>query len=841
MATKTSICVFYMRLAKGEKIFRWLNWAVLIVVDVVGLALTFVNIFQCNPLEAALRGDDAGSKCIDIVTLYLSSAPVNIITDLTLLFLPMPVFTGMRLPRKQKIILVITFGFGAFVAVVDVVRIAYLQRAAISRLEASHNSDSQASTIAVLNDFPWYAALSFMWSAVEVNVGIMCACVPSLKPLVSRIMPRMIRDDDDSSTQKTRRLSDVKPPQPTVDERIAEAGPVETMPIPSPNLTSETSNGPRPSEPLSFEEFLTTQATNGTSLDRRNTVLTINRPENSPFFDFVNVSGPKSMLKLTVKESIRPNAITTILFFLWGFAYGFLDVLNTQFEEITQMTAGESTTLHAMYYIGYLFGSLIVGRWVLKKLGFRATFIAGLCVYACGTLVFWPSAVLTSFPAFVVSNFIVGFGLSILETGANPFIALCGPMEYAETRLNLSQAIQAVGSVVSPLIAKKALFGDLVDAPSLIRVQWTYLGIALFDVLLAVAFYYLPLPGASDDELEEAAYQRHAANSRKVGGMTVIWVTLTIGIIAQFCYVGCQEIVAVSVTELSVALSPNSSNLSGFDFESIGHGLFAFGRFATAVATIFCKPRIVLLALWLGLLISVILTMSLSGASGLSFLMLTYFFESGIFSIIFAISLRGMGAHTKTASALMTAAISGGAIFPLFQFPVDKARGLHYSMCIAIVAVAVGLLFPLYLNFIPAVRAQVDPYVPIEDDTSHADGTSSAHDRNANNRSSGSTENSLAKRIRGVRDRRKSAFRNPDGATSRHVESPEIQLRRPSGSSTYDWEDRSGSASDDSPGRRATQQAKKNSTRNGLATNEEESAADSGGLMHDLAPWPSKA
>lgn len=134
MAVKTSILVFYLTLTRNKKVFRWANYITLAVVNIAGLVLTFITIFQCNPVYAAYRvSDPSGSKCIDILTLYLSSSPVNIITDVAVLFLPMPILTQMRLPFKQKAILVITFGFGFFVAVVDVVRIAFIQQAATSR------------------------------------------------------------------------------------------------------------------------------------------------------------------------------------------------------------------------------------------------------------------------------------------------------------------------------------------------------------------------------------------------------------------------------------------------------------------------------------------------------------------------------------------------------------------------------------------------------------------------------------------------------------------------------------------------------------------------------------
>lgn len=134
MAVKTSILVFYLTLTRNRKVARWANYITLAVVNAAGLALTLVTIFQCHPVSAAWHvSDPADTQCIDIVTLYLSSSPVNIITDLAILILPMPILTQMRLPYKQKAILVVTFSFGFFVAVVDVVRIAFLQQAATSR------------------------------------------------------------------------------------------------------------------------------------------------------------------------------------------------------------------------------------------------------------------------------------------------------------------------------------------------------------------------------------------------------------------------------------------------------------------------------------------------------------------------------------------------------------------------------------------------------------------------------------------------------------------------------------------------------------------------------------
>lgn len=99
--------------------------------------------------------------------------------------------------------------------------------------------------------------------------------------------------------------------------------------------------------------------------------------------------------------------------------------------------------------------------------------MTGLCIYGVGALMFWPSAVKRSFGGFCGSMFIVGSGLSTLETSANPFIATCGPPKYSEMRLNLAQAFQAIGTVVAPLLAARVFF---TASSSLESVQWTYLG-----------------------------------------------------------------------------------------------------------------------------------------------------------------------------------------------------------------------------------------------------------------------------------------------------------------------------------------------------------------------------
>jgi FHS family L-fucose permease-like MFS transporter len=156
---------------------------------------------------------------------------------------------------------------------------------------------------------------------------------------------------------------------------------------------------------------------------------------------------------------------------------------------------------------------------------------------------FWPSGVKRSFGGFVGAMFIVGSGLSTLETSANPFIATCGPPRYSELRLNLSQSFQAIGSVVAPLLAAQVFFKDVNDK-SLASVQYTYLAVACFVFLLAIVFYFAPIPEVTDSDMADAEEQGRDYDTGYADKPLYKQYILFWGVAAQFCYVGSQVAIA---------------------------------------------------------------------------------------------------------------------------------------------------------------------------------------------------------------------------------------------------------------------------------------------------------
>ncbi|OHE95344.1 fucose permease [Colletotrichum orchidophilum] len=786
MATKTSILIFYLRLSKNtKKVLRFASWVTLGIVNLAGTVLTLINIFQCRPVQAAWEIWRDTSQCIPLLTEFICSAPINIVTDLAILALPIPVLTGMRLPPRQKIILVLTFTIGIFVTIVDVVRIYYLQQA-VSSVPTGGISSDPSSHFGGTPDFAWNSSLSFMWSAVEVNVGMACACIPTLKPLIIKILPAMIIDPDGtrSSTQTEKDILDSPRNRTGSDGLVSPTNPndrgsVNIQEPPATLRASRDMNGASNTDEYDMTalEFLTTpdmtlaeyEATGAGRIGgvpNRASIATSR--ENTIYFGFVNMKRPKSMVKCDAQESLRYCLVVTILFLMWGISYGLLNTLNNVISGVSGMTVAQTLGLTTAYFGGgYFFGPLLVGEWILRRDehhrrnrknnkrdaesvgGFKVTFIVGLCFYGVGTIIFWPSAVTKSWGGFLLSNFVVGFGLSVLETGANAFLILCGPPEFGETRLLLAQGIQGVGSVLSGLMAQRVFFTKITnqggsDSVTLLNVQWTYLAITLLCVALGLFFYYMPLPELNDNELQESA-DRLPVNPQKrsIGGLQLRTWSLILAVLAQWTYVACQESNNIFFRALAIAILPdredggtaatnadtspgeNSDKPPGLtigvtDYHLIAHSAFAISRFIVAYLTYLSvrnprmpKPR-TWLAISVGLSILFALLTVVLQPSDPNLLMIAvilfYFAEGPVWPLIFAIGLRGQGRRTKRAAAFITMGGSGAAFFPYIIYAViNTGVSVQLSFVIIVALFVLTGFYPIWLAFVRDAKTMTDP------------------------------------------------------------------------------------------------------------------------------------
>ncbi|KAK9458376.1 MFS general substrate transporter [Dipodascopsis uninucleata] len=410
---------------------------------------------------------------------------------------------------------------------------------------------------------------------------------------------------------------------------------------------------------------------------------------------------------LTIRQSLLPICLVTMLFFLWGFAYGLLDVLNKHFQTSLNITRARSSGLQAAYFGAYPVASLTFAGWTLRKVGYRATFILGLTLYGIGALLFMPAAIKRSFGGFCGATFVIGSGLGTLESAANPYLAVCGPPRYSEVRLNIAQAFQGVGTVVGPILASYVFFKNTTEN-SLDSVKWVYVGIAGFVFLLALVFYFSNIPEITDADMEHQMVSTQGeANDKPIYKE----YTLMLASISQFLYIGAQVSLATYFINYATEVRPGTSSSDGSNFLAIAQGCFSIGRFIGSAIMKYVKPRYALQAYLTCAIISISLAIGLKKNAGLALLMVTLFFESICFPTIFALGIRGLGANTKLGSSFIISAIIGGAIGPPITGAVsDKLNSTQHAFFIPLIFFVVAQIFPCACNFHAKTRKLMDDF-----------------------------------------------------------------------------------------------------------------------------------
>ena len=142
-------------------------------------------------------------------------------------------------------------------------------------------------------------------------------------------------------------------------------------------------------------------------------------------------------IPLVGEQYLVPFILITSLFFLWGFAHAILDVLNKHFQELLDITKAHSAFIQAMMYMGYFVMAVPAGLFI-SRFGYRRGGVFGLLLYGIGSLLFIPGQYYLSFNMFLFALFVIGCGLTFLETAANPYATELGAKETAASRLNFA-------------------------------------------------------------------------------------------------------------------------------------------------------------------------------------------------------------------------------------------------------------------------------------------------------------------------------------------------------------------------------------------------------------------
>ena len=384
-------------------------------------------------------------------------------------------------------------------------------------------------------------------------------------------------------------------------------------------------------------------------------------------------------------DFLAPFVLVTSLFFLWGFAHSILDVLNKHFQETLHINKTQSAFIQMVLYGGYFLMALPAGR-IISRFGYRAGVLSGLCLYGIGALLFIPGSMLLSFPFFLFSLFVIGCGLTCLETAANPYVTVLGSPQDAERRINLAQSLNGLGWIVGPLVGGLFLFsGGSGEAD--IATPYTIIGIAV--LLVAVLFSFVKLPDV------KAASSVEAADEADRG----LWSHrhFVFGLGALFLYVAAQTGINSFFINYVVEEGDVTNAVAALMLSFGRMGFFLCGRISGFLLMKRIRPEKLLIGCALGAIFAMSLVIFVRGVPGMGAIMVCSLCESIMFPTIFAFALRGLGRHTKTASSYLIMCIVGGAVAPVLMGMIADtwcmAWGFLVPLCCFVYIAAYGRAF----------------------------------------------------------------------------------------------------------------------------------------------------
>ena len=352
-----------------------------------------------------------------------------------------------------------------------------------------------------------------------------------------------------------------------------------------------------------------------------------------------------------------PLILVTSLFFLWGMAYGLLDVLNKHFQETLNVTKSRSTQLQLAYFGAYFLIALPAGLF-MNRYGYKKGIILGLILYSIGAFLFYPAAEQMSFNFFLFATFVIASGLTCLETAANPYVTVLGPPEKGTFRLNLSQCFNGVGAFLGPLIAANLFFGGGEQAgEELDSVKMVYIIIGAVVLVVAGLFFRTPLPEIRESELTST----QALDKKPL----IKHSNFVSGVIAQFFYVAAQVGIAALFINYCTESGNGISNETASYLLSVSLVLFTIGRFAGTALMRKIPANKLLMAYAVMNVILCLIVAFVPGWISIYSLMALFFFQSIMFPTIFALAVVDLGHHTKKGSSFLIMSIVGGALMPL--------------------------------------------------------------------------------------------------------------------------------------------------------------------------------
>jgi FHS family L-fucose permease-like MFS transporter len=375
----------------------------------------------------------------------------------------------------------------------------------------------------------------------------------------------------------------------------------------------------------------------------------------------------KQKAAFTEKKYLLTLVFVTSLFMCWGIAISMGDVLNRHFQQVLNVSKAQSGLVQFSIFGAYFIMGVPAGLF-MKRFGYKNGVLLGLSLFALGSFLFVPAANAQSFGFFRIALFILGCGLSTLETVAHPFVASLGNQQTSDQRINFAQAFNALGATLGPIIGSVFVFSGVTagGVEGLTSVKVLYIVIGAVITLIAIAFSLVKVPeiieahdrGASD---EESINIDLAPGKRLFQHRHFVWA-----VIAQFFNVAAQS----GTWAFFINYGHDKMGFTdavAAQYMSIFMVMMLAGRFIGTYLMRFIAPSKLLAVFAAGnILMCIIVAQGFGWVSFLALFMINFFF-SIMFPTIFSLGIKNLGKHTRQASSFISMGVVGGAFFPFIM------------------------------------------------------------------------------------------------------------------------------------------------------------------------------
>ncbi|PID69787.1 MAG: glucose/galactose MFS transporter [Flavobacteriales bacterium] len=378
-------------------------------------------------------------------------------------------------------------------------------------------------------------------------------------------------------------------------------------------------------------------------------------------------------------------AIIAGLFFIFGFVTWINGALIPFMKTINELTDTQSYFVATASYISFVVMALPASS-VLQKVGYRKGMSIGLIIMALGALVFIPAAEARTYWVFLTGIFIQGAGMTLLQTAANPYITILGPIESGAQRIAIMGIANKVAGALGSLTFGAILLSGIDEVKEKVKVVseeekiqllqntadsvvMPYIAMAVVLFILGILILKAPLPHVEAEDVEEEV-KSGKTKKTSIFQFPHLWL----GVLTLFVYVGAEVIAGDTIIAYGISIGFTGEEAKFFTSYTLMAMVAAYALGVILIPKYLSQGLALRISAVLGIIFSICI-LSTSGFTSVIFIAALGFANGLVWPAVWPLALNGLGRFTKTASALLVMAISGGAIIPpLYGRLVDYGK-----------------------------------------------------------------------------------------------------------------------------------------------------------------------